>query len=91
MSSVTLAEAAKLQQNVLVQGVIESIVTVNQVYNVMPFDQIVGNAIEYNRENAIGGVDMVGIGGDNTVNVISAQAKTGDFHARHDLAQADDR
>lgn len=76
MPSVTLAEAAKLQNNVLVAGVIETIVTVNQVYNVMPFDQIVGNAIEYNRENAIGGVDMVGIGGDDSVNVISAQAKT---------------
>jgi hypothetical protein len=76
MPSVTLAEAAKLQNNVLVQGVIESIVTVNQVYNVMPFDQIVGNAIEYNRENALGGVDVIGVGGDDSVNVISAQAKT---------------
>lgn len=76
MPSVTLAEAAKLQNNPLVQGVIESIVTVNQVYNVMPFDQIVGNAIEYNRENAIGGVDVIGIGGDDNNNNISAQAKT---------------
>jgi hypothetical protein len=76
MPSVTLAEAAKLQNNPLVAGVIETIVTVNQVYNVMPFDQIVGNAIEYNRENAIGGVDVIGIGGDDTVNVITAQAKT---------------
>lgn len=76
MPSVTLAEAAKLQNNVLVQGVIESIVTVNQVYNVMPFDTIDGNAIEYTRENAIGGVDVIDIGGDDTVNVITAQAKT---------------
>lgn len=76
MPSVTLAEAAKLQNNVLVQGVIESIVTVNQVYRVMPFDTIEGNAIEYSRENAIGGVDVIDIGGDDTVNVITAQAKT---------------
>jgi hypothetical protein len=76
MPSVTLTEAAKLQNNPLVAGVIETIITVNQVYNVMPFDQIVGNAIEYNRENAIGGVDVVGIGGDDTNNAISAQAKT---------------
>lgn len=76
MPSVTLTEAAKLQNNPLVAGVIETIVTVNQVYNVMPFDQIVGNAIEYNRENAIGGVDVIGIGGDDTNNAISAQAKT---------------
>lgn len=76
MPSVTLAEAAKLQNNPLVAGVIETIVTVNQVYTVMPFDQIVGNAVEYNRENAIGGVDVIGIGGDDTNNAISAQAKT---------------
>lgn len=76
MASVTLAEASKLQQNTLIAGVIESIVTVNQMYDLLPFDQIQGNAIEYNRELTIGGVDLVGIGGDATVNVISAQAKT---------------
>lgn len=76
MSSVTLTEAAKLQNNPLIAGVIETIVTVNQVYQVMPFDQIEGNAIEYTRELAMGGVDVIGIGGDATNNNITAQAKT---------------
>lgn len=76
MASVTLAEAAKLQQNPLVAGVIETIVTVNPVYQVMPFDQIVGNALQYNKEKVIGGVDFVGIGGDASVNAIPAGAKT---------------
>lgn len=74
MPSSTLVEAAKLQQNPLVQGVIESIVTVNPIYQFMPFDQITGNALLYNRENAIGGVAPVGIGGGS--NTIAAGAKT---------------
>lgn len=74
MASLTLAEAAKLQQNPLIQGVIESIITVNQMYAFLPFDQIVGNALLYNRENAIGGVAPVGIGGGS--NTIPNGAKT---------------
>ena len=74
MASLTLEEAAKIHQNPLIQGVIESIVTVNQMYRFLPFDQIVGNALLYTRENAIGGVAPVGIGGGS--NVIPAEAKT---------------
>lgn len=74
MASLTLVEAAKIQQNPLIQGVIESIVTVNQMYNFLPFDQIVGNALLYTRENAIGGVAPVGIGGGS--NTVPAGAKT---------------
>lgn len=74
MPSVTLVEAAKVQRNLLVQGVVESMITVNQVYQVMPFDGIVGNAIEYNREKSIGGTAFVGIGGSE--NTIPAGAKT---------------
>lgn len=74
MASLTLVEAAKIQQNPLIAGVIESIVTVNQMYNFLPFDQIVGNALLYTRENAIGGVAPIGIGGGS--NVVPAGAKT---------------
>lgn len=74
MASLTLVEAAKIQQNPLIQGIIESIVTVNPFYQVMPFDTIVGNALLYTRENAIGGVAPVGIGGG--ANTIPAGAKT---------------
>lgn len=74
MTSLTLVESAKIQQNPLIQGVIESIVTVNQIYNFFPFDQITGNALLYTRENAIGGVAPIGIGGGS--NTIPAGAKT---------------
>lgn len=74
MASLTLVEAAKLQQNPLISGVIESIVTVNQMYQYLPFDQIIGNALLYNREDAIGGVAPIGIGGGS--NAIPSAAKT---------------
>lgn len=62
MASVTLAESAKLAQDDLVAGVIENIVTVNRMFDVLPFDGIEGNALQYNRENALGGVGVMGVG-----------------------------
>ena len=61
-ASVTLAESAKLAQNELVAGVIENVITVNRMFNVLPFDGIDGNALAYNRENALGDVDVEGVG-----------------------------
>lgn len=74
MPSLTLAEAAKIEQNPLISGVIESIVTVNQMYSILPFDAIVGNALMYTRENAIAGVAPIGVGGGS--NTVPAGAKT---------------
>lgn len=62
MSSVTLSESAKLAQDELVAGVIENIITVNRMFDVLPFDGIDGNSLAYNRENALGDVIMAGVG-----------------------------
>jgi hypothetical protein len=62
MSSVTLAESAKLAQDELVAGVIENVITVNELYELLPFDGIDGNALAYNRENVLGDVQMAGVG-----------------------------
>ena len=62
MASVTLVESAKLAQDELVAGVIENVITVNQMYGVLPFDEIEGNSLKYNRENALGGVGVSGVG-----------------------------
>lgn len=62
MPSVTLAESAKLAQNELIAGVIENVITVNKMFEVVPFDGIEGNALAYNRENALGDVDVEGVG-----------------------------
>lgn len=62
MASVTLAESAKLAQNELVEGVIENVITVNQMFEMLPFDGIEGNALAYNRENVLGDVQVAGVG-----------------------------
>ena len=66
MASVTLAESAKLTQNELHAGVIESIVEVNPIYQLMPFQDIEGNALAYNRENVLGDVQFLGVDGTIT-------------------------
>jgi hypothetical protein len=62
MASVTLVESAKLAQDELVAGVIENVITVNRMFEMLPFDGIDGNALAYNRENALGDVQAAGIG-----------------------------
>ena len=54
MASQTLAEAAKLITNQVVQGVVEDIISVNPVFDVLPFDSYTGQAILVNRELALG-------------------------------------
>jgi hypothetical protein len=62
MASVTLAESAKLALDMLVAGVIENIITVNKMYQLLPFDEIDGNSLAYNRENVLGDVINAGVG-----------------------------
>jgi hypothetical protein len=71
MPSVILSEAAKLSQNDLVSGIIENIVTVDRFFEVLPFEPVEGPAAVYNRENVLGDVQMLGVGG-----TISAKAAT---------------
>jgi hypothetical protein len=69
MASVTLAESAKLAQDELVAGVIENVITVNRMFEVLPFDGIDGNALAYNRENALGGIVAAQVGADLTADL----------------------
>jgi len=66
MATVTLVESAKLSQDMLVQGIIETIVTVDRFYEILPFIEIEGNALAYNRELAMGDVENLGVGGTIT-------------------------
>lgn len=65
MASVTLVESAKLALDDLVAGVIENVITVNRMYEMIPFDGIAGNALAYNRENVLGDVQVAGV--DTTI------------------------
>lgn len=64
MASVTLAESAKLAQDELVAGVIETVITVNQFFQMLGFDAFDGNSLQYNRENVLGGIGSAGVGTD---------------------------
>ena len=50
--ALTLAEGAKLSNDVLLEGVIETAIADSPVLQRMPFIEIVGNGLTYNRENA---------------------------------------
>jgi len=46
--ALTLAEASKLSNDILVQGVIETVVKESPVLQRMPFIEITGNGLTYN-------------------------------------------
>ena len=50
--ALTLTEAAKLSNDLLLAGVIESVIKESPVLQELPFIEITGNSLTYNRENA---------------------------------------
>jgi HK97 family phage major capsid protein len=58
----TLAEAGKLSQDMLLKGVIETIIEESAVLRYLPFVQVTGNSLRYNQEATIGGVDFYAVG-----------------------------
>jgi len=50
--ALTLAEAAKLSNDILLTGVVETIIKDSPVLQRLPFIEIVGNGLTYNREDA---------------------------------------
>jgi HK97 family phage major capsid protein len=50
--ALTLAEASKLSNDVLLTGVVETIIKDSPILQALPFIEIVGNGLTYNRENA---------------------------------------
>ncbi len=74
MASITLAESAKLAQDELVAGVIETMITINQFFQLMRFDAFDGNALLYNREAALGAVGGASVGTDLSGDKFKASA-----------------
>jgi hypothetical protein len=60
--AMTLAEAAKLSNDLLLQGVVETIIKDSPVLQRLPFIEIVGNGLTYNRENALPNIDFYDVG-----------------------------
>ncbi|MCZ6535940.1 MAG: phage major capsid protein [Chloroflexi bacterium] len=51
--ALTLAESAKLSQDMLLTGVIETVIKESPVLQTLPFIEVVGNGLTYNQENAL--------------------------------------
>ena len=60
--ALTLAEAAKLSNDILLQGVIEETIYDSPILQMLPFIEVVGNALTYNRENALPSIDFYEVG-----------------------------
>ncbi|MGE3857451.1 MAG: major capsid protein [Dehalococcoidia bacterium] len=60
--ALTLAEGAKLSNDVLLEGVIETVINDSPVLQRMPFIEIVGNGLTYNRENVAATAGFYAVG-----------------------------
>ena len=60
--ALTLAEAEKLSNDVLLQGVIETIIKDSPILQGLPFIQIVGNGLTYTQEKTLPPVDFYDVG-----------------------------
>jgi len=60
--ALTLTEAEKLSNDVLLQGVIETIVKDSPVLQMLPFIQIQGNGLTYTRESALPSIAFYDVG-----------------------------
>ena len=66
MASQTLAEASKLTNDEITQGVAADIIDINPMFGVIPFDGHTGQSITTNRENALGDAQKLAVGGTIT-------------------------
>lgn len=60
--ALTLTEGAKLSNNVVLQGVVETIVKESPVLQQLPFIDITGNALVYNQENTLATAGFFAVG-----------------------------
>ncbi|MFH1662317.1 MAG: major capsid protein [Chloroflexota bacterium] len=60
--ALTLAEASKLSNDMLLQGVVETIVKDSPILQQLPFIEIVGNGLTYNQENTLPSIDFYDVG-----------------------------
>jgi len=60
--ALTLDEAAKLSNDMLLQGVVETIIKDSPVLQRLPFIELAGNGLTYNRENTLPEIDFYDVG-----------------------------
>ena len=79
----TLGTQRDLTNDMLIKGIIDSVVTVNQFYAMLPFKGIQGNALAYNRESFTDQATLVGTidTRDQAVNTINKDQQTFSRHS----------
>ena len=60
--ALTLDEASKLSNDMLLQGVVETIIKDSPVLKQLPFIEIVGNVLTYNQEKTLPTIDFYDVG-----------------------------
>src|SRR5919106_4744466 len=60
--AMTKAEAAKLTNDLLLRGVIETIIKESQVLQLLPFMEVTGTAVAYNREATMPAASFYDVG-----------------------------
>jgi len=60
--ALTLEEASKLSNDILLQGVVETITKGSPVLQVLPFIEIAGNGLTYNQEKTLPSIDFYDVG-----------------------------
>src|SRR5438552_1872513 len=74
----TLSDAARLSQDMLVRGVIETVIEESAVLRYLPFVAVVGNSLRHNQESALGDVDFYAVGdiwAESAMTVVEKTAK----------------
>ncbi len=60
--ALVLEEAAKLSNDMLLQGIVETVIKESPVLQRLPFIEIVGNGLTYNQEKTLPGIDFYDVG-----------------------------
>ena len=87
--ALTLTEAAKLSNDVVQQGVIETVVRESPVLSLLPFIDMVGNALTYNRENAMASAAFFDVGDTPVRDSVVSEVHTADIRIESEFKPAD--
>jgi len=60
--ALTLSEAAKLSNDIFLQGVVETIIKDSPILQQLPFIEVVGNGLTYNQEKTLPEIDFYDVG-----------------------------
>src|SRR5918911_3874647 len=57
----SLSESAKLSNDMVTRGVIETIIESSPILAMLPFETVEGNSYKYNQENTLGGAQFYAV------------------------------